>query len=57
MTKSVFSVFAMTVLWLDPLSILLLCVKFVELVQICYVLMSWILSASTFEFFRFMPHY
>jgi hypothetical protein len=42
---------AMTVLWLDPLSILLLCVNLVELVQICSVLMSWILSASTYGFF------
>jgi hypothetical protein len=30
----------MTVLWLDQLQILLLCVNLVELVQICYVLMS-----------------
>jgi hypothetical protein len=41
----------MTVLWLDPLSILLLCVNLVELVQICSVLISWILSASIFRFF------
>jgi hypothetical protein len=32
----------MTVLWLDPLSILILCVNLVELVKICSVLMSWI---------------
>jgi hypothetical protein len=41
----------MTVLWLDPLSILLLCVNLVELVQICFVLMSWILSASRSGFY------
>jgi hypothetical protein len=41
----------MMVLWLDPLSILILCVNLVELVQICSVLMSWILSTSKFEFF------
>jgi hypothetical protein len=40
----------MTVLWLDLLSILLLCVNLGELVQICSVLMSWILSASRFGF-------
>jgi hypothetical protein len=33
------------------LSILLLCVNLVELVQICSVLMSWILSASRSGFF------
>jgi hypothetical protein len=41
----------MMVLWLDLLSILLLYVNFVKLVQICYVLMSWILSANTYGFF------
>jgi hypothetical protein len=46
-----FQFIAMTTLWLDPLSILLLCVNLVELVQICSVLMSWILSASRSGFF------
>jgi hypothetical protein len=41
----------MSVLWLDPLSIILLCVNLVELVQIYSVLMSWILSASRSMFF------
>jgi hypothetical protein len=41
----------MTVLWLDPLSILLLYVNFVDLVQICCVILSWILSANTSGFF------
>jgi hypothetical protein len=41
----------MTVLWLDPLSILLLYVNLVELVQIYSVLMLWILSASISGFF------
>jgi hypothetical protein len=41
----------MTVLWLDLSSILMLCVNLGELVQICSVLMSLILSASRFEFF------
>jgi hypothetical protein len=41
----------MTVLWLDSLSILLLCVNLVEIVQICSVLMTWILSVSRSEFF------
>jgi hypothetical protein len=40
-----------TVLWLDPLSILLLCVNLVELVQTCYVLTSWILSSSRSSFY------
>jgi hypothetical protein len=46
-----FQFIATTVLWLDLLSILLLCVNLVELVQICFVLMSWILSASRSEFY------
>jgi hypothetical protein len=41
----------MMVLWLDLLSILILCVNLVELVQICSVLISWILSAGRSEFF------
>jgi hypothetical protein len=41
----------MTVLWLDPLSIPILYVNLVELVQICSVLMLWILSASRSMFF------
>jgi hypothetical protein len=41
----------MTVFWLDPLSILLLCVNLIELVQICSVLMPWILSVNRFGFF------
>jgi hypothetical protein len=41
----------MTILWLDPLSIIILCVNLVELVQICSGLMSWILSASRSGFF------
>ena len=41
----------MTVLWLDPLSILLLCVNLVELVQIYSVLMQWILYASRSRFY------
>jgi hypothetical protein len=41
----------MTVLWLDLLSILLVCVNLVELVQICSVIMSWILSASRSVFY------
>jgi hypothetical protein len=41
----------MTVSWLDPLSILLLYVNLVELVQICSILMSLILSASRSRFF------
>jgi hypothetical protein len=41
----------MKVLWLDLLSILLLCVNLVELVQICSFLMSWILSANRSRFF------
>jgi hypothetical protein len=41
----------MTVLWLDPLSILMLYVNLVELVQICSVLMSLILSDSRPGFF------
>jgi hypothetical protein len=41
----------MTVLWLDPLSILMLCVNLVELVQICSVLMSLILSVNRSKFF------
>jgi hypothetical protein len=41
----------MTVLWLDPLSIILLYLNLVLLVQICSVLMSWILSASRSGFF------
>jgi hypothetical protein len=41
----------MTVLWLDPLSIFILCVNLVELVHICSVLMSWILSTSRSGFF------
>jgi hypothetical protein len=40
----------MTVLWLDPLSILVLCVNLVKLVQICSDLMSWILSAVDLRF-------
>jgi hypothetical protein len=36
----------MTILWLDPLSVFILYVNFVELVQICSVLTSWILSDS-----------
>jgi hypothetical protein len=46
-----FQFILMVVLWLDPLSILILCVNLVELVQICFVLMSWILSVSTSELF------
>jgi hypothetical protein len=46
-----FQFITMTVLWLDPLSILLLCVNLVELVQICSVLMSLLLSASRSRFF------
>jgi hypothetical protein len=46
-----FQFVAMTVFWLDPLSILLLCVNLIELVQICSVLMSWILSVNRFGFF------
>jgi hypothetical protein len=49
-SKSTFSVIAMTVLWLDPLSILVLCINLVEIVQICSVLMSWILSAVDLSF-------
>jgi hypothetical protein len=41
----------MTVLWLDPLSILLLCVNIVELVQIYFVLMQWILYVSRSRFY------
>jgi hypothetical protein len=41
----------MTVLWLDPLSILLLCINLVELVQIYSVLMSKILSDSISVFY------
>jgi hypothetical protein len=41
----------MTVLRLDPLSILILCVNLVELVLIYSVLMSWILSAGRSGFF------
>jgi hypothetical protein len=50
-SKSAFSVIAMTVLWLGLLSIFLLCVNLVEIVHICYVLMSWILSVSRSEFY------
>jgi hypothetical protein len=50
-SKSAVSVCCDDSLWLDPLSILLLCVNLVELVQICSVLMSWILSASRSGFF------
>jgi hypothetical protein len=46
-----FQFVAMTVLWLDPFSILILYVNLVELVQICSVLMSWILSVSRSGFF------
>jgi hypothetical protein len=41
----------MTDLWLDLLSILMLCVNLVELVQICSVLMWLILSTSRTGFF------
>jgi hypothetical protein len=41
----------MTVLRLDPLSILILCVNLVELVLIYSVLMSWILSSGRSGFF------
>jgi hypothetical protein len=41
-----FQFIAMTVFWLDPLSILMFCVNLVELVQICSVLMSLILSIN-----------
>jgi hypothetical protein len=43
----------MTVLLLDPLLILLLYFNLVELVQIYYVLMSWILSINRSKFFLF----
>jgi hypothetical protein len=46
-----FQFIAMTVLWLDALLILLLCVNLVELIQICSVLMSWILSVIISKFF------
>jgi hypothetical protein len=39
------------VLWLDLLSILMLCVNLVELVQICSIIMLLILSASRSGFF------
>jgi hypothetical protein len=41
----------MTVLWLDPLLILLLYVNLVELVDIWSFLMSWILSTSRSGFY------
>jgi hypothetical protein len=41
----------MTILWLDPLSILILYVNLVDLVQICSVLMLWILYTSKSRFF------
>jgi hypothetical protein len=50
-SKYTFSFIAMTILWLDPLSILSLCINIVALAHICYVIMSWIISVSKSGFY------
>jgi hypothetical protein len=51
MSKSAVSIYCDDGLMVRSVVNFLLCVNLVELVQICFVLMSWILSISTSELF------